>query len=382
MSASPLPRRRALSQLLGCATGLFTGLLPTTAPAQSQPTQNAWTAAQENIRHASRMAERVSGSLGSLGPQVRQAMQQEQKLSKSVQQLRSKLAELTERRDRLLEEFRNGKFCSGCNRTRSEILARGERFPHPGQTEVRPTKAQIEAKERELQAPIDRSQQQLNSDERDLSRHKADADNGVRQLRAGVLLWRTSVTYWSRAVQRGLQRRREELQQAVADLQTALEAEQRRISRLPAAEQTAAQSEARVWQRLLEEHQREIESFQQNSSQSVLQVSEQRRSQLDAMLRHLTGDPLSQEFNAANVNDAPIMSIENPLAMGVNFLMGRLPKPGDSFQNLGDVTAFVAEYRSFGALHIDAAGPGLATAGPPPVAAPPRAHNPLLQALP
>jgi hypothetical protein len=59
-----------------------------------------------------------------------------------------------------LAEFRSGQFCSGCGLTRSQILAKGERFPHPGQEIVMPTQAQIDARAGSWDARIDVAEQE------------------------------------------------------------------------------------------------------------------------------------------------------------------------------------------------------------------------------
>lgn len=40
-------------------------------------------------------------------------------------------------------EYEEGLFCSGCGQTRSQLLAKGERFPHPGETAVPATQKQL-----------------------------------------------------------------------------------------------------------------------------------------------------------------------------------------------------------------------------------------------
>jgi len=94
-----------------------------------------------------------------------------------------------------MEEIRNGLFCSGCGRTKSEIIARGEQFPHPGQHIVLPTTEQITAQEREYdnkvqhaityQADLEKryknQQQQLDDATKILSYQLALLFNGLRQ---------------------------------------------------------------------------------------------------------------------------------------------------------------------------------------------------------
>jgi prefoldin subunit 5 len=127
----------------------------------------------------------------------------------AVSRLHAKLKSLNEREKKVLaelallkaqyaekmEEYRQGLFCSGCGKTRSEILARGETFPHSGQSIVRPTPAEIAAKERMLQAPIDRLEKEL----KEIREAKQKTDDEIaearRQSEAGLRLWRTALSF-------------------------------------------------------------------------------------------------------------------------------------------------------------------------------------------
>lgn len=383
-------RRRSLRWFAAGSAALFSSLLPKVSQAQpSGPVRGgpqAWEKAKEAINEARAMAERVSSSVSALGQQTQSALALRDRLDKSLAELKREIAEMIDRRDREMEDYRQGLFCSGCNRTRTDILSKGEQFPHRGQSIVRPTPEQIAAKEKALQQPIDRSQAQQEKEQKQRIDADADAQNGLRQLRAGLLLWRTSTTYWSRAVQRDLHYHREELQANVAELERTLADELRRMATLAPAERKEAEDAANVWRRQLEQQRAALDALAQSASGSLQAVSSAREQQRQLLLRRLTPDPLGKQITAAHVHDGPIMSGEGPLGMGVDYLMGRVPKAGETYQWLPNVSAFVQDYRSFGALHINAMGysestpgPGLgtATAGPP---APSR--NPLLQALP
>ena len=99
-----------------------------------------------------------------------------------------------------LQEYRNGEFCSGCNQTKSEILAKGERFPHPGQSIVKPTEEQIAAKERELQAVIDRLAEDLKKIRARLAEIEPNISEIRSQLFDGMGLWRTANVFERRLI--------------------------------------------------------------------------------------------------------------------------------------------------------------------------------------
>jgi hypothetical protein len=68
--------------------------------------------------------------------------------------------ELEKHKESELDEYRRGQFCSGCGKTRSEILATGDQFPHPGQHVVLPTADQVDNKTREWDRKIETAKRQ------------------------------------------------------------------------------------------------------------------------------------------------------------------------------------------------------------------------------
>lgn len=63
---------------------------------------------------------------------------------------------LSEEKIATLAEMRAGAFCDGCMRTRSDILSKGEQFPHDGQRVIAATQEQLDAKAREFDQAIQR----------------------------------------------------------------------------------------------------------------------------------------------------------------------------------------------------------------------------------
>ena len=141
------------------------------------------------------MAATVTSSVAGLINAAGRLVAEADKLAAEDSRLRQKLQDLTQEKALKLEEYRNGLFCSGCNRTKSEILAMGDTFPHPGQHIIRATPEQIAAKERELQAPIDRTEKELKDTADKRVKVVAQRDEALSQVEAGLALWRASVTF-------------------------------------------------------------------------------------------------------------------------------------------------------------------------------------------
>jgi hypothetical protein len=145
--------------------------------------------------YARDMAGSVVSSMDSLTRSAATLSDEVTKLDKIIRELAVKLKTLQEEMAAKLEEYRLGLFCSGCGRTKSEILATGDTFPHPGQTIIRPTPEQIAAKERELQAPIDRISRELKEARAKRTKTIDERDEAMQQIDAGLALWKTSISF-------------------------------------------------------------------------------------------------------------------------------------------------------------------------------------------
>lgn len=114
----------------------------------------SFSGSHESPLYARDMARQVMSALDSLCRLVADNLDRIRKTEEAIDKLKREISQLEWDKLIKLNEFRRGEFCSGCDKTRSQILAKGEQFPHPGQQIVLPTKEQIEAKERELEAPV------------------------------------------------------------------------------------------------------------------------------------------------------------------------------------------------------------------------------------
>jgi hypothetical protein len=79
---------------------------------------------------------------------------------KRVQGL-ERLDELKTEYKRKRREYERGRFCSGCSKTESEILKTGSHFPHPGESVVPATRAQLDALDREWKGKIEAQENRL-----------------------------------------------------------------------------------------------------------------------------------------------------------------------------------------------------------------------------
>jgi hypothetical protein len=122
------------------------------------------------------------------------------RLQEDIRSLQRRIAEAESDKAAKLKEFRDGQFCSGCTLTRSEILAKGEEFPHAGQSVVSATPQQIAAKDAELTAAIDKLRAAL----ADITKKHFEEDRWLwecaQQIEFGVSLWRVAADFEKRAI--------------------------------------------------------------------------------------------------------------------------------------------------------------------------------------
>lgn len=165
-----------------------------TGQTTATPTPHRRRSNRQPPSYARNMADSVVSSLDDLTRAAAKLVDEVIKLDARADELASKLRTLQEEMERKLGEYRSGLFCSGCDKTKSEILARGEEFPHPGQTIIRPTQAQIDAKERALQIPIDHAARELRENRARRAQAVNERDEALLQIGFGLSLWRTSIT--------------------------------------------------------------------------------------------------------------------------------------------------------------------------------------------
>lgn len=144
---------------------------------------------------AGEMTSSIVSSLNSLTSAASGLIDEIQALKSKISELELKLISLQQIKEQELDEYRRGLFCSGCNKTKSYILAKGETFPHPGQSIIRPTPEQLAAKERELQAPIDQLERDLWAKRQRLLKATNEREEAFAQIGYGVSLWRTSISF-------------------------------------------------------------------------------------------------------------------------------------------------------------------------------------------
>jgi len=145
--------------------------------------------------YARSMADAVVDSMNSLTRAGADRAAEVERLARRIAQLGPELASLRQKMESVLDEYRRGEFCSGCGKTKSEILAAGQTFPHSGQTVIRATPEQIATKEREMQAPIDRAGKELTDDQARRIKALAEREEALAQIDAGLCLWTTSISF-------------------------------------------------------------------------------------------------------------------------------------------------------------------------------------------
>lgn len=194
-------------------------------------------------------------------------------------ELLRKLAGATADKERKLEEYRQGQFCSGCGLTRSEIQAKGERFPHAGQSVIRATPAQIAAKEAQLNAGLDNIRGEADAEKKKSDDQNKWIDEALDQLYAGVRLWTTAVDVERRLMLvRDAERedRYRAERQKIGDQVSTLTAEARGESALPAL--TSIRDDLTMWRRMLAELERQ-RSQTRTSANTELREAELRAMQ-------------------------------------------------------------------------------------------------------
>ena len=140
------------------------------------------------------MASSVVAALDGLTRACADLVHEMENLNRSIGDMAAKLSDLQFNRIVTMSEYRNGLFCSGCNKTRSQILATGSTFPHQGQKAVEATPQMIADKEKELDGPIDSLRRELQEAQDKLQKVQAERDEALVQIQVGYHLWVTGIS--------------------------------------------------------------------------------------------------------------------------------------------------------------------------------------------
>lgn len=140
-------------------------------------------------------AESVLASTRESHGQYQAEVKHEADARERADQAKRRQSELEAEKEQAINELRHGQFCSGCMQTRSQILAKGEQFPHPGQRVIyaSATPAQMDAKRREYDGYIDNAKAREAGAYQEAAaaaqRKQTAAENVVR----GFARWRTAM---------------------------------------------------------------------------------------------------------------------------------------------------------------------------------------------
>lgn len=103
-------------------------------------------------------------------------------LIKPIEGTKNRLLDLEYKKKRELDEYRRGEFCTGCGQTRSEIEAKGEHFPHPGQS-IRPaTPEELEQCRKKWDALIAQARKELDELQERQKRASSEAGNAFHEF--------------------------------------------------------------------------------------------------------------------------------------------------------------------------------------------------------
>jgi hypothetical protein len=186
----------------------------------------------------------------------RQLQSNHTRAMKIIAEIRQKAAE----KERKLAEMREGQFCSGCGQTRSEILAKGEQFPHPFQRIIAATPEQLANAARQFDDEIKRLYSELQS----LQRDSADLNR-----QAAKIQYDESVARF-RAQQEEARRRNEEMRRAsdarMAELKKSMDEWQSQLREAIASKDRERQAAIEADRLRLDQQRKEIDQQRQASA--------------------------------------------------------------------------------------------------------------------
>ncbi len=291
------------------------------------------------------MASQVVGLLGTLTAEAEQALAELERAQAEEARALDKVQQRRRAKDEYMAEYRQGLFCSGCQKSKSEIERKGESFPHPGQHIVRPTRDEIDAKDQDLQVGVNEASAEWRSALRRSGSLKEKVDGLLDQIPQGHALWCTASTYARNLAARGKAQSTQELR---AELR---EAERRADDANGAWLAARGPKEGQAWEAkqatrdAVERIQKRLKVEQRRAAEEQAMLA-RTRDEHTARLAACLDRPHLRRALSLNPAYAASSRMAESGALGGRFLMGRLPSPSAPSAPLASVQAFLAEFRA------------------------------------
>ena len=287
------------------------------------------------------MAESVAASLDGLTSAAAARVTELDRLQKLSDDTQRGLQAAIALKEETMDDYRRGLFCSGCGKTKTEILKVGDTFPHPGQQIVRPTQEQIDAKEREMQAPIDRATRELQDLQARRRKTTAERDEALDQILAGLALWNTSLAFERQSIEHRLQLADLAYQADRAALDSAAA---RLVGAAPAVQlERDKLRDARI---ALEKRQRGVRA---DGAAAQARVSDRGVEHQQRIEQFLARKPLPRVLSASATITAYVHPTASFNALGGLYRMGDF-NAAHSGEALARVETFIATFRKLPAL--------------------------------
>ncbi|MBC3880964.1 hypothetical protein H8K35_01395 [Undibacterium sp. LX40W] len=275
------------------------------------------------------MAERSVSALAGLCANTNALIEQLAKLRAEIAEQQRKRQELEAFKAAEMEDYRNGLFCSGCNRTKRDILSKGETFPHSGQKIIAPTPEQIANKDAELQRPIDQLTAALAKNNKDAVVTDTIMRDGREQIEFGVWLWETSIGSERSAMQKNLQRKLDKLQAELKQIEKTIDdIRMAEFASKKNQEVASLEADRRMWQEVL---QKRREAMEQEKLDYQRQMTKLERIYADEQTR--IADFTARGALHLQINVVPSTrgrgSMLDPFNLGVHFRLGRMLSRSD-----------------------------------------------------
>lgn len=296
------------------------------------------------------MGERTASAIADLCRRATELVAQRDKLRDEIASLVAKRQQLVAAKEAEMEDYRNGLFCSGCNRTKRDIISSGDTFPHPGQRIIAPTPEQIARKDAELQRPIDRASTELDKQRKEVDLLDAMRNDAQDQVKHGISLWEASVGYERALIWRETDKRLGKLQAELQQIQATLsDLRSREFRTKQAAEQRLIGEERRMWESVQRKRQQAMQDERSSLQQASAAADRVRVDEQQRIMQVMNSSKIGV-YGTPNLGGRAAMLDANSL--GVRFRMGKLLSRSDIGSGvqeiLPSVERFVLSYKQNG----------------------------------
>ena len=258
--------RAIAAGLIGAGLAWFAGRTVAAADATPPPARPTL---GKRITEARNLWQADAAKIRDLLAKLKTLVQTLTGLESKISRLRADIRKLEGEREAALDEMRQGLFCSGCMKTRAQIVASGDTFPHQGQRSIPASPEQIKQCEDTYDGRLDPLRQQLKTAQNDERQRLSDLQAAHHALNVQIPAYHRDIAQEQDLRQSDWGGEKDVLEDNFDDLESPIADAESAVRDGPAEERELRQANVRILQKQLADAVRGAEGVRLRAQQQA-----------------------------------------------------------------------------------------------------------------